>query len=68
MTTPEVKYGLQVLEDKERNPHTDEEYISNAYRITTDDTGVWIDFVASFVDKEVAHAFIRSWNGEETPT
>lgn len=57
----EVKYGLQVTQDDE------EHYWSNVYKITTDETGVWVDFIAQFNDKEAAHAFVRAWNGEETP-
>lgn len=57
----EVKYGLQVLSDGADNYH------ANVYKITTDETGVWVDWIAQFYDKEVGHAFIRAWNGEETP-
>jgi hypothetical protein len=57
---PEVKYGLQIIEDND-------DYASNVYKVSTDETGVWIDYVASFADKEAAHAFIRAWNGEDTP-
>jgi hypothetical protein len=59
---PSVVYGLQVIEPSENN------YVGNVFKITTDETGVWVDFVATFEDKEAAHAFIRSWNGEETPS
>jgi hypothetical protein len=58
---PSVVYGLQVIDQHE------DDYIANVFKITTDETGVWVDFIAQFADKEAAHAFVRSWNGEETP-
>jgi hypothetical protein len=56
-----VVYGLQVIEARV------DEYLGNVFKITTDETGVWVDYIAQFQDKEAAHAFIRAWNGEETP-
>jgi hypothetical protein len=58
---PEVKYGLEVTTDE------DGHYWGTVYKITTDDTGVWVDNIGTFRDKDTAHAFIRAWNGEETP-
>lgn len=59
---PEVKYGLEVTLDDDN-----EGYLGHVYKITTDETGTWVDAVATFVDKDTAHAFVRAWNGEEAP-
>lgn len=54
-------YGLEIRE------HIEGIY---AYRITIDETGVWLKLVAEFEsdEKETAHAFIRAWNGEGSPS
>lgn len=57
----EVTYGLEVTRDE------DDEYVANVFKITKDETGIWLDAIATFVDKEVAHAFVRAWNGEDSP-
>lgn len=64
-----VFYGLEVTQDEEaEDVASGPTFWATAYRITIDKTGVWLDNIATFRNKEMAHAFIRAWNGEGSPS